>query len=197
MRLFGFLRRLVDKRDGATIIEFAMIAPVMILLIMGLGELLYTVYAKSIVDGAVQAAGRGSAIQGGGDRAAEIDAAVLRQVRTMAPSATLTSSRRSYFNFASTKPERFTDSNSNGRRDPGECFDDINNNNRWDADPGAANQGGASDVTRYRAVVTYRRPFPMMGLMGWSPTNTITSETLLKNQPFATQANQVVRSVCT
>jgi Flp pilus assembly protein TadG len=187
----GRLRR--DLR-GVTVIEFAIVAPVMLLLIMGLGELMYTVYAKAILDGAIQKAARDSAIQGGGDRANDIDALVMQQVRAMAPNATHTSSRLSYNNFTSIKPERFTDSNSNNRYDAGECFDDINGNGTWDADPGMANQGGASDVTKYRITVTYPRPFPVAGLMGWADTNTITSETLLKNQPWATQSRQVVVS---
>lgn len=180
-----------------TVVEFAMVAPVMILLIMGLGELMYTVYAQSVLSGAVQKAARDSAIQGGSDRAVDIDALVMKQVHAVAPRATHVSSRASYHNFASVRPERFTDSNGNGVRDPGECFDDVNNNGRWDIDPGIASQGGASDVTRYRIRVTYPRPFPMAQLLGWEKNATMTAETLIKNQPYATQAAQVVRTICT
>lgn len=190
--MIAALRRLRRDARGVTVIEFAIVAPVMVLLIMGLGELMYTVYAKSILDGAIQKAARDSAIQGGGDRANDIDARVMEQVHAMAPNATHISSRLSYNNFSSVKPERFTDGNDNDRYDAGECFDDINGNSQWDADPGMANQGGASDVTKYRITVTYPRPFPVAGLMGWDDTNTITSETLLKNQPWATQSRQIV-----
>jgi Flp pilus assembly protein TadG len=189
-------RRIVADQRGVTIVEFAVVAPVMILLIMGLGELMYTVYAQSILNGAVQKAGRDAAIQGGGDRAVDIDARVMEQVRAVAPRATHTSIRASYHNFTSVRPERFTDSNGNNLYDVGECFEDINNNGRWDADPGIANQGGASDVTRYRITVTYPRPFPMAKLLGWDANATMTAQTLLKNQPYASQAAQVVRTIC-
>lgn len=195
--MIAALRRLRRDRRGVTVIEFALVAPVMLLLIMGLGELMYTIYAKSILDGAIQKAARDSAIQGGGDLAGDIDARVMAQVHTMAPNATFISTRRSYNNFSSIKPERFTDSNKNNRYDAGECFDDINGNRQWDADPGMASQGGASDVTRYRIEITYPRPFPVAGLMGWSNKNTIASETLLKNQPWATQSRQVVEAMGT
>ena len=193
-RSLSVLRR--DSR-GVTVVEFAMVAPVMILLIMGLGELMYTIYAQSVLSGAVQKAARDSAIQGGSDRVLDIDSRVMEQVHTVAPLATHVSSRASYHNFASVRPERFTDGNNNGVRDAGECFDDINNNGRWDIDPGIANQGGASDVTRYRIRVTYPRPFPMAQMLGWEKNATMTAETLIKNQPYATQAAQVVRTICT
>jgi len=190
------VRNLCADRRGTTLVEFGMIAPVMLLLLMGLGELTYTVYAKSILDGAIQKAARDSAIQGGGDRAGAIDERVMEQVRTVAGSATYRSFRHSYHNFTSVKPERFTDSNRNGVRDPGECFDDINGNSRWDADPGLENQGGASDVTRYRIEVTMPRVFPLATMLGWSPNQILVGETLLKNQPFAAQSGQTVREVC-
>lgn len=83
-------------------------------------------------------------------------------------------------------------------RDPGECFDDVNGNKQWDADPGRVqSQGGANDVTRYTMTVTYPRLFPVSGLLGLPPTQTITSETLLKNQPYKTQVVQPIESICT
>ena len=193
-------RRLVPlygDRRGVTVVEFAVVAPVMILLIMGLGELTFTIYAQSVLSGAVQKAGRDSAIQGASDRVIDIDTRVMEQVHALVPRATHVSSRASYFNFGSVRPERFVDGNGNNVRDAGECFDDINNNSRWDADPGVANQGGASDVTRYRIRVTYPRPFPMAQLLGWNADATMVAETLVKNQPYATQSAQVVRNICT
>lgn len=191
------IRRFVRDERGATIIEFAMVAPVMLTLILGLAELMFTIYAQSILDGAIQKAGRDSAIQGGADRAGEIDARVQDQIRPILKDATFATTRRSYNNFSSVKPERFTDGNGNGRRDAGECFDDINGNGHWDVDPGFANQGGASDVTKYTVEVTYQRLFPVAKLLGWGSTVKMTGETLFKNQPYARQASQTVASVCT
>lgn len=191
------LRRLGRDRQGATLVEFAITAPVMILSLMALGDLLYQVYAQSILDGALQKAGRDSGIQGGSAQAAAIDAVVLGQVtkvmKTLTPDCSATpaaqtycTTRQNFSNFSSVAPEPFTDTNNNGKYDKGECYTDVNGNGVWDAD-GASGQGGASDVTQYTMSVTYRRLFPMAGLMGASSTNTITSQTLLKNQPYATQ----------
>lgn len=190
-------RRLAGDRRGATIIEFAMILPVMVGLIMGLSELMYQVYVQSILDGAIQKAGRDSAIQGGADNADALDLSVMAMVRTVAGAATYTSSRKTYSSFASMKPEPFTDTNKNGVRDAKECFDDINGNGVYDTDPGLNGQGGANDVTLYTIKVTYPHLFPVMGLFGASATQTLTARTLLKNQPYASQNVVTVKNLCT
>ena len=189
------LPRLARDRRGVTVVEFAIVAPVMLALIMGLGDLLYQAYAQSLLDGAIQKAGRDSAIQGGATNAGTLDAAVLAAVKQIAPSATYTATRKSYYTFASIKPEDFTDTNGDGRCDNGEVFTDINGNNTWDVDPGTTGQGGANDVTVYTVKVTYPRLFPTPGLLGFPPTQTLTASTLLKNQPYATQTVVTAKTV--
>ena len=186
----AFLSRLRHDRRGATVIEFAIIAPVMIALIMGLGELLYQTYIQSILDGAVQKAGRDSALEGNADPVtdAALDAKVTSMLQTVAPNVQPIFKRTSYPSFAQvSKPELIYDTNGNGKLDPGECFDDVNNNGVWDADPGVSGQGGANDVTRYEVTITYPRLFPVVGLFGWTPTQQLVARTLLKNQPYKAQ----------
>lgn len=191
------LRRLGRDRHGATILEFAFVLPPMLFLFMGGSEIVYQVYVQSILDGAIQKAGRDSAIQGGAEGAAAIDAKVLDMVHVVAKQATFATppSRVFYNSFSSMKGEVFHDKNDNGRREVGECYDDINNNKRWDADPGQTGQGGANDVTLYTVTISYPRLFPVGALMGWATTQRLTARTLLKNQPYASQA--VVTSICT
>ncbi len=188
---------LAHDRTGATIIEFAIVLPVMLAMIMGLGELIYQTYVQSILDGALQKAGRDSAIQGGSENTATIDSKVATMVQSIAAQATFSATRKSYASFSSVNPEPFTDTNGNGVRDPKECFDDINGNNSYDLDPGKTGQGGADDVTLYTVTVVYPRLFPVMSFFGVAPTQTISAKTLLKNQPYATQTTITVKSVCT
>lgn len=189
--------RLTRDRRGSTAIEFTIIAPVMLLLMMGLGDLTYQVYAQSVLNGAVQKAARDSGIEGADANLGAIDAAVQTIVQQVIPHATFTSTRKSYDSFSEVAPEPFTDSNHNGVRDAGECFTDENGNGSWDADPGKTGQGGASAVTLYTMTATYPRIFPVAGLFGWSTTMTITASTLLKNQPYATQTVATNVTVCT
>ena len=194
MRRLARLRR--DDR-GVTAIEFAFVAPVLCLLLMGLCDLTYQSYVQAILTGAIQKAGRASTIQGATAKTAALDTAVMSMVRQVAKDATYTSTRKSYANFSSIKPEVFQDNNSNGVYDAAsECFTDINGNNSWDSDPGLSGQGGANDVVLYTIKVTYPRLFPMYGVMGWPSSQTIGASTVLKNQPYANQSTYTAKHVC-
>ena len=199
MRTSDISRRLVTDRRGVTVIEFAMVLPVMLAMIMGLGELMYQVYAQSILEGAIQKAGRDSAIQGGADNADAIDQSVLDMVKTISSGATFVGppKRTNYATFTSAKPEPFTDTNGNGVRDAKECFDDINGNRTYDTDPGTSGQGGANDVTLYTVKISYPRLFPVASFFGAAPTQTIVAKTFLKNQPYASQSAVTVKNICT
>jgi Flp pilus assembly protein TadG len=192
-----FIRKLYRDRRGVTLVEFAIIAPVMLLMLMGMGDMLYQTYTQSILNGELQKAARDSGIEGGATSTATIDAKVETMVKKIAPNATFTSTRKSYDTFSEVAPEPFTDTNGNGVRDPGECFTDENGNGTWDQDPGAAGQGGASAVTVYTMTATYPRLFPVAGLLGWPTTQTVSATTLLKNQPYATQTTTTNTTVCT
>ena len=111
------IARLRRDRRGVTIIEFAIVAPVMIALLMMLGDLLYRAYAQSLLEGAIQKAGRDSAIQGGGENAAALDARVVRGVRQIASGLTWTSTRENFNSFSVIKPEVIEDKNANGTLD--------------------------------------------------------------------------------
>lgn len=192
-----FIRKLRRDRRGVALVEFAIVAPVMLLMLMGLGDMLYQTYTQSILNGELQKAARDSGIEGGATSTSTIDAKVETMVKKIAPNATFTSTRKSYDTFSEVAPEPFTDTNSNGVRDPGECFTDENGNGTWDQDPGAAGQGGASAVTVYTMTATYPRLFPVAGLLGWPTTQTVSATTLLKNQPYATQTTTTNTTVCT
>ena len=182
------LRRLRADRRGVTVLEFAFVAPPMLFLLMGGSEVVYQAYVQSILDGAIQKAGRDSAIQGGADRADELDKQVLEDVRVVAKTAAIEDSDRVYYSsFSNMKPETFVDKNKNKKYDLGECFDDINENKIWDVDPGRQGQGGANDVATYTLKIRYRRLFPVAPLLGWDSEAVLTARTLLKNQPFASQ----------
>jgi Flp pilus assembly protein TadG len=183
----SLLSRLRGDRRGVTVVEFAIVAPVLLIMLMGFGDLLYQTYAQSILDGELQKAARDSGIEGGAANTAAIDAKVEAMVKKIAPKATFTTVRKTYDTFSEVAPEPIFDTNGNNKLDPGECFTDENGNGVWDADPGITGQGGASAVAIYQMTATYPRLFPVASLLGWPTTQTISATTLLKNQPYATQ----------
>ena len=191
-------RRLRADRRGVTAVEFAIVAPVMCMLLMGLCDLAYQSYVQSILTGAIQKAGRDSTIQGSTNKTGAIDAAVMKMVKSVAKNASYTSSRMSYANFSSIKPEVFKDVGpKNEQYDLGvDCFIDINNNNEWDKDPGKVGQGGANDVVLYTIEVSYPRLFPLYGLLGFPEIQKLGATTILKNQPWAKQNVHAAKEVC-
>lgn len=191
---------LVRDTRGATLTEFGLIAPVMIVTLLGFFEFGHQMYASAILRGAVEEAGRNSTLVDGPAKAAAIDAAVRARVQRVVPQAAdedFTITRYSYSDFTTVgKPEKYTDSNDNDAWDAGECLEDVNGNGTWDRDPGKVGSGGAQDVTYYRVEVTYRRMFPIAGLIGISDDANLKTFTTLKNQPFAAH-NKPVISTCT
>jgi hypothetical protein len=193
----ALLVRLGRSEQGTTLTEFAVLAPTLLLFIMGAMDLSQRAYAQSVLEGAMQKAGRDSGIQGGAETTHEIDKKVQDMVRKVFKQATFTSTRKSYSTFSNIKPERFADNNNNGARDAGECFDDVNGNKSWDVDPGISGQGGADDITVYRMEVSYPRILPMYGLLKWPKNQVISAKTILRNQPYASQTVIPVQSICT
>jgi Flp pilus assembly pilin Flp len=185
--MYALLRRLRQSRAGATVIEFAIVCPVFLVLVMGLGELAFQEYLQSVLTGAVQKAARDSTIDGNGTVEAntvidnKVKAVISGIIRNPSWDA---SSRENYSHFADIGPEYFFDSNGNNTYDKGECFIDTNGNALWDADPGATGQGGANAVVVYQMGFSYPRIFPFARLIGWSNSVHIEATTILKNQPY-------------
>lgn len=186
--MLGFLG---DAR-GVTIVEFAMVLPVLLLLLMGLFDITYNLYMVSTLQGIVQKAARDSTLQSSDPAAADaaLDAMVTNQVHALYPSATVTPTRRFYRTYAEAaakQAEPWSDTDHDGTCDHGEPFTDNNNNGVWDADGGNQGQGGAKDRTVYTVTVTYPHMFPIAKTMGWSNTVKLAATTVLANQPYADQ----------
>lgn len=189
------LRR--DSR-GVSIIEFAFVAPAFLVLMMAVFDLGYRGFIHSTLQGAVNKAARDGSLENGAAASSSLDAKVRNLVSPIVANGVWTFDRKSYTSFTRAgAQEKFTDSDADNIRDPAECFEDENANGVWDADSGAAGQGGAKDITRYTVRIVYPRIFPLYGLMGWSPNQTISATTVIRNQPYDTQATRPVVVVCT
>ena len=186
--LLGALRK--DRR-GATIIEFAIVLPVLLMILMFLFDTSYYLYARAVLSGEIQAAGRSSTLETASEEAqTDLDEHVEAAVQRVVPHGVLHFSRKAYGSYAraQAKAEPFIDANNNGVCDNGEVYEDSNNNNVYDADGGKDGQGNARDVTIYSVTLEYNRIFPMARLLGWSDTVSISSSTILRNQPYDKQS---------
>ncbi|MES2989725.1 MAG: TadE/TadG family type IV pilus assembly protein [Pseudomonadota bacterium] len=197
MRLRGFLNRLRRDERGATVVEFAIVAPVMCMVLLGAFDVAHTLYMRGTLQGIVQKVARDSTLEDSADTTVQntLDERVKSQVKALANNATITITRRFYRTFSqasAARAETFTDSSSgiykNGTCDGGEPYEDANRNGTWDKDGGNAGQGGAKDATLYTVTVTYPRFFPIYKFIGGSQTTKLTGSTVLKNQPYGDQA---------
>lgn len=180
---------LTSDSEGATIVEFAFVAPVLILLVMGTLDIGHSIYTRSVLEGEIQKAARASTMETASMavQQAQIDADVAAIVRKIAGTdAQLQFERKAYGTYKSTrrKAEEYVDTNNNGECDAGESFEDSNGDGIWSDDAGIAGQGNARDVQQYTVTVRYDRKFPTSALLGWSEGETLIVRSVLRNQPF-------------
>lgn len=184
------LRRIASEQSGVTIIEFGLLAPVFIVLLMGMFDVAHTLYMEAALEGVVQKTARDSTIQNNNSAAAQatLDATIITQVKKLDTTAVVTPVRLYYKDYADAARtyEPFSDANGDGKCDNNESYTDENGNGVWDAQLGTGT-GGAQDKTLYTVTVTYRRLFPMAKLIGLSPTVTLIAKTVLAVQPYADQ----------
>lgn len=174
--------------------EFGLIAPVAMLMMIGTMDIGHSYYVRSALDGAMQTAARSSSLEGAATLTAQelVDLRVEETVSTLAPNATITSTRRYYKSFseaALAQAETVIEVpiGANMKCDPGESFMDANRNGIWDPDGGANGQGGAKDVVIIKFKVSYPRLFPMAKLLGLPANVELESNSILANQPYGEQ----------
>ncbi len=189
------LRSLARDRRGVTVVEFAIVAPVMIMFLLGAFDMAHTLYMQGVLQGVVQKAARDSSLEDATDTTSQstLDTRVRQQVKLLDSDANVTFSRRFYRTFsdaAAARAETWTvDSNHDGVCDNGEPFTDTNNNGVRDLDGGDAGQGGAYDRTIYKVTVSYPRLFPIDRFIGGSANTKLVASTILQNQPYGDQGS--------
>ncbi len=171
-RLYSLLRGERSER-GTTIVEFALLAPVMFLLICGAMDLGYLYLAQTSLNGALLQAARLNAVsmeKSENDRQAAMRASITE---TMSPYSDVQPvvDTKVFKTFASSQPEPYIDTNNNGQYDPpappfpGEAFTDRNGNGKWDASipltSGAQTMGDVGDVVSYLATLDVQHLFPI------------------------------------
>lgn len=179
------LRRLGDDERGATIVEFAMILPALCVLLLGIFELGYRAYAASVLQGALHEAARMATV--GGVTMNQIDARVRTRLSNFADHGTVTTRTTSYYDFSGVRraEKLLIDTDPVGTYNQGDCWEDTNGNNSWDADRGSSGMGGADDIVRYEVSLAVPNIVPIDRFLGWASSNTISGETVLRNQPYA------------
>ena len=92
------LLRLGRAEHGSAAVEFALITPVFMMLLMGSLDLAHQIYLRSVLSGATQVAARVSGLEDGSTTTA--DAAIQRIIAPVAPGAQVSISRQNYVSYS-------------------------------------------------------------------------------------------------
>jgi len=189
-------RSCLKAEEGVTAIEFGLVAPVIVLFLIGFLDLGYWTYVRSTIAGALENTARSAGVGGANVDTAALQAAVEGQVRNVAPQATFVWDPRSYYQFSGIgKPEKLiTDNDGDGKYDPGDCWEDLNPNGIYDQDPGRQGVGGADDILYYKVTVSFP---PLIDIGGFVPglggNHSSVLTTIVRRQPYAAQTTPAIR----
>ena len=178
--------RIWRDEEGTAAVEFGLICAVFLSLLLGVFDMAQAAWANATLKGAAQEVARTASLETGDPVAA--DAALQEMLDRIAPGATITSSRASYFDFDDIdRPEQWNDENGDGECNNSETYVDENGNGTWDSDIGRDGNGGANDVVVYTVSAEYEPLFPNPFAAGGTGTRTLTTSVVRKNQPFDRQ----------
>lgn len=191
LRLMATMKRLRRNRKGSAVTEFAIAAPVVIMAIVGIIEFSMILFVSSLLEGGLREASRFglTGFQPNGlTREERILKIVEDHTHGLVDGTAVNLSTLVYPSFDSIgQPEPFTDENSNGTFDAGEPYMDINGNNQWDPDMGAAGLGGPEDIVLY----TIQYDWPLMtgmlnGFVGNDGKIGLRASVVVRNEPYGT-----------
>jgi Flp pilus assembly protein TadG len=181
------LTRFLHSQGGLSTVEFAFVAPILVLLVMGTVEFSLIMFTMATMESATAATartGKTGYIAPGMTRQQTIINTITSRTAGLLNPALFIISTTVYPNFDNvSQPEPYTDSNGNGSYSVGEPFTDINGNGTWDEDMGAAGLGNAGDIVVYNISYPWPINTPLIGLITGNPYN-ITVRTVVKNEPF-------------
>lgn len=179
-------RRFLSDRNGSAAVQFALVLPLLLLLIIGSFEYAVVTFVSGALESAVLVASRYGSTgfeDGGVSRITRIRSIITERTLGIVDGDNARIETYVYPNFAAiAPPEPFTDLNGNGTWQPVEPFVDLNGNGTRDAGSGTPGPGLACEVVLY--VVTYRTRSitgllrPIMGAV------THRASAAVRNEPF-------------
>ena len=150
--------RLWRARDGGAAVEFALVLPLFLLVLVACIEFAVSMFVGGMLESAVLSAARYGItgdVVAGRSREQQIRHRITARTLGFVDGDSTDIRTFVYPSFgAIVAPEPFVDINGNGRHDTGEPFSYLNHDGAWNAGNGQAGVGGACDVVLY--VVTYQ-----------------------------------------
>lgn len=184
------LASLMRATRGATAVEYAMLAPVLMLLLVGIIEYNAMMYAATVLEGATAIAsrqGKTGYVAAGMSQQDYIYGIIQDRVTGILTPSQLTITSKSYANLAVVgDPEPcISPPASPCTGTPGVNFVDVNHNGMWDADQGTTGLGASGDIVVYTVTYPWKIMTPiMLSFLGTNGTFTLTSSSIVRNEPY-------------
>ena len=178
---------------GVAAVEFALLLPVLALIVIGTLEVGYRIYAVSVSNGAIREAARMAST--GQYTGAEIDTHVTDQIHAFRADADVKIKKKSYSDFTGVNlPEPVVSGTvASGTY----CFDDINKSGSWEEDRGKDGLGNAEDVIYYEVTTTYPTLFKFSEtVLKFDASTKVVENTIVSNEPFAAVTTSVPPRIC-
>lgn len=185
----GRRRSLLVDRRGSAVVDFAILGPTLVLVLIGIFEAAMLLLTQILLQTAVGDAAR-SGITGSGPGALSREALIRQSAERVGGHLLRSDHLRLetlvYPSFDSIgRPEPFTDVNGNGLHDAGEPFTDVNGNGRWDSDMGRTGLGGPNDIVLYRVRYEWEPMTPLFrGLLPDGGRLELSAAYAVRNEPF-------------
>lgn len=181
--------RLAADRRGSAAVDFAIIGPTLVVLLIGIMEAAMLMLSQTLLQTAVGDAARSGIVGaglGGLTREQLIRQSAERVGGSLLRPEQLSLDTLVYPSFDSVgKPEPFTDVNGNGVHDAGEPFTDVNGNGQWDADMGLSGLGGPNDIVLYRVRYAWQPMTPLLRhLLPGEGSLELRASFAVRNEPF-------------
>ena len=188
--LFTRIRELLKNNEGIAAIEFAMITPVLCLLLFGTIEFSMIMYASGTMESATTNAarlGKTGYVAEGTTRVDQIRQMIADRSHGLLDPSHIQISYKTYESFDEIgQPEPYTDKNHNGVWNAGEPYDDMNHNGQWDSDMGLAGLGNAGDIVVYTVTYPWQLSTPIISRIIGDTNGQIQlhSSVIVKNEPY-------------
>ncbi len=187
--LIRFLKRLCDRDDGSPATEFAFVAPIMVLMVIGTIELGLIMFVTILMESGLRDAARygitGNEF-GGLNRMERIVKIIADRTMGLVDISQADLQVLIYPAFDQIgNGEVFVDGNGNGTYDAGETFTEANGNGLWDADIGQAGAGASGQVVLYRIDYDWSLMTPFAGqFIGNNGKFTLGASIAVRNEPW-------------
>lgn len=181
--------RFAKSESGSAVIEFAIGAPLILLLLAGTIELGMIMFVNVLMESGLRDASRfgiTGQVPSGETRLQKIKDIVTKDTIGLVDMSKATFDVKVYPGFGDIgRGESFVDGNGNGTYDTGETFTDENGNGKWDSDVGTAGAGGSGDIVVYRMSYDWNLLTPLAKpFIGHDGKFTLTASIAVRNEPW-------------